>query len=249
MIAEFALDHPTEMALGTVAEVAQRAKRAAVGHRPLRARAGLRRVHRDAAGVPLAPRGQRGAELQGAHRRAEARGQSIRGRKSAAVLGRFVAEGMVFAGDPAGRRPTRELDARHRDAGRAEPSMCWGWAARFPWPRISTYVLRKLGRRVVLLDGLGGALGEQAAPPRPQDALIAISFRTYNPDTARLFPELVARKVPAVSITDSLLSPIVAGRHGGVRDPRHARGGAADTWWRRCAWRRAWPWVSTLAHD
>ena len=32
-----------------------------------------------------------------------------------------------------------------------------------------------------------------------------------NPDTARLFPELVARNVPAISITDSLLSPIVEG--------------------------------------
>ena len=45
----------------------------------------------------------------------------------------------------------------------------------------------------------------------PQDALIAISFKTYNPDTVRLFPELVARGVPAVVITDSLLSPIVEG--------------------------------------
>ena len=74
-----------------------------------------------------------------------------------------------------------------------------------------TYVLRKLGRRVVLLDGLGSALGEQAVAATPQDALIAISFKTYNPDTVRLFPELVARGVPAVSITDSLLSPIVEG--------------------------------------
>ena len=74
-----------------------------------------------------------------------------------------------------------------------------------------TYVLRKLGRRVMLLDGLGSALGEQAAAATPQDALIAISFKTYNPDTVRLFPELVARGVPAVSITDSLLSPIVEG--------------------------------------
>ena len=45
----------------------------------------------------------------------------------------------------------------------------------------------------------------------PEDALVAISFRNYYPDTARLFPELVARGVPAISITDSLLSPIVEG--------------------------------------
>ena len=102
-----------------------------------------------------------------------------------------------------------------------------GLGGSFPVAAHLTYVLRKLGRRVVLLDGLGSALGEQAAAATPQDALIAISFKTYNPDTARLFPELVARGVPAVSITDSLLSPIVEGADGGVRDPRHAGGRAA----------------------
>ena len=97
-----------------------------------------------------------------------------------------------------------------------------GLGGSFPVAAHLTYVLRKLGRRVVLLDGLGSALGDQADSATPQDALIAISFKTYNPDTRRLFPELVARKVPAVAITDSLLSPIVEGREGRVRDPRHA---------------------------
>jgi len=52
---------------------------------------------------------------------------------------------------------------------------------------------------------------EQSHPATSEDALVAISFRNYYPDTARLFPELVARRVPAISITDSLLSPIVEG--------------------------------------
>jgi len=51
----------------------------------------------------------------------------------------------------------------------------------------------------------------QSHPATSEDALVAISFRNYYPDTARLFPELVARRVPAISITDSLLSPIVEG--------------------------------------
>ena len=52
---------------------------------------------------------------------------------------------------------------------------------------------------------------EYRTPAPPKNALVAISFRNYYPDTARLFPELVARRVPAISITDSLLSPIVEG--------------------------------------
>ncbi len=87
-----------------------------------------------------------------------------------------------------------------------------GLGGSFPVAAHLTYVLRKLGRRVVLLDGLGSALGEQAVAATPQDALIAISFKSLQSATpSRLFPELVARGVPAVSITDSLLSPIVEG--------------------------------------
>jgi DNA-binding MurR/RpiR family transcriptional regulator len=63
----------------------------------------------------------------------------------------------------------------------------------------------------VLLDGTGGSIQEQSHPASAEDALIAISFRNYYPDTARVFPELVARRVPAISITDSVLSPIVEG--------------------------------------
>ena len=72
-------------------------------------------------------------------------------------------------------------------------------------------MLRKLGRRVVLLDGTGGSIHEQSHAATMEDALVAISFRNYYPDTARLFPELVARGVPTISITDSLLSPIAEG--------------------------------------
>ena len=55
------------------------------------------------------------------------------------------------------------------------------------------------------------ALARIAVAATRSDVLVAISFRTYNPDTARIFPELAARGVPAISITDSLLSPIVEG--------------------------------------
>jgi DNA-binding MurR/RpiR family transcriptional regulator len=84
-----------------------------------------------------------------------------------------------------------------------------GLGGSFPVAAHLTYVLRKIGRRVVILDGLGSALSDQAASATPDDALVAISFKTYNPETARLFPELTIRGVPGISITDSLLSPIV----------------------------------------
>ena len=116
-----------------------------------------------------------------------------------AVLARFASEGMVSLESLQDRRANKDLARAIDLLGAAHTIYVLGLGGSFPVAAHLTYVLRKLGRRVVLLDGLGSALGEQAAAATPHDALIAISFKTYNPDTARLFPELVARKVPAVS--------------------------------------------------
>ena len=114
------------------------------------------------------------------------------------MLARFASEGMVSLESL--QDSVREKDLARAIAllGAAHTIYVLGLGGSFPVAAHLTYVLRKLGRRVVLLDGLGSALGDQAAAATPQDALIAISFKTYNPDTVRLFPELVARGVPAV---------------------------------------------------
>ena len=109
--------------------------------------------------------------------------------------------------------PTRHVSLARAISliGAAETIFVLGLGGSFPVAAHLTYVLRRLGRRVTHLDGLGSALADQAAAATPQDALIAISFKTYNPDTVRLFPVLAARGLATVSITDSLLSPIVEG--------------------------------------
>lgn len=210
-IAEFALDHPTEMALGTVAAVAERA-----GVQPSAivrfARAlgfggftEMQQVFRSRLVASIAPSYK--DRIAGLRRD----GRFRNAKNPRAVLSRFASEGMVSLESL--QDGVREKDLTHAIAllGAAHTIYVLGLGGSFPVAAHLTYVLRKLGRRVTILDGLGSALGEQAAAASPQDALIAISFKGYNPDTARLFPELVARKVPAVVITDSLLSPIVQG--------------------------------------
>jgi DNA-binding MurR/RpiR family transcriptional regulator len=210
-IAEFALDHPTEMALGTVAAVAERA-----GVQPSAivrfARAlgfggftEMQQVFRSRLVASIAPSYK--DRIAGLRRD----GRFRNAKNPRAVLSRFASEGMVSLESL--QDGVREKDLTHAIAllGAAHTIYVLGLGGSFPVAAHLTYVLRKLGRRVTILDGLGSALGEQAAAATPQDALIAISFKGYNPDTARLFPELVARKVPAVVITDSLLSPIVQG--------------------------------------
>jgi len=210
-IAEFVLDHPTDVALGTVAEVAER-----TGVQPSAivrfARAlgfngftEMQQVFRSRLVAGVAP------SYKARLARMKKEEHSILGRKPAAVLGRFVTEAHSALDTLSQSVGERDLDAAIAILAKARDIYLLGLGGSFPVAAHLAYVLRKLGRRVVMLDGIGGSIGEQSHAATADDALVAISFRNYYPDTARLFPELVARGMPAIAITDSLLSPIVAG--------------------------------------
>jgi DNA-binding MurR/RpiR family transcriptional regulator len=210
-IAEFALEHPTDMALGTVAEVARRAgvqPSAIVRFARALGFAGftdLQQVFRSRLVDSVAPSYK--DRIAGLRRN----GRFRDGNDPRTILTRFISEGLVALESLRDAVTDRDLSRAITVLGAAHTIYVLGLGGSFPVAAHLSYVLRKMGRRVALLDGLGSALGEQAVAATPQDALVAISFRTYNPDTARVFPELVARGIPAVSITDSLLSPIVEG--------------------------------------
>jgi DNA-binding MurR/RpiR family transcriptional regulator len=210
-IAEFVLDHPTDVALGTVAEVAERSGvppsaivrfAHAIGFGGFTE---MQQVFRSRLVAGVAP------SYKARLARMKSEEKSVLGRKPAAVLSRFVSEAQSALVALSQSAHARELDAATAILAKARDIYLLGLGGSFPVATHLAYVLRKLGRRVVLLDGIGGSIHEQSHPAGTDDALVAISFRNYYPDTARLFPELVARGVPAISITDSLLSPIVEG--------------------------------------
>lgn len=210
-IAEFVLEHPTDVALGTVAEVAQRSgvpPSAIVRFAHALGFGGfteMQQVFRNRLVAGVAP------SYKARLARMKNEEKSVLGRKPAAVLSRFVSEAQSALVTLSQSVHARELDAATAILTKARDIYLLGLGGSFPVATHLAYVLRKLGRRVVLLDGIGGSIHEQAHAATSDDALVAISFRNYYPDTARLFPELVARRVPAISITDSLLSPIVEG--------------------------------------
>lgn len=210
-IAEFALDHPTDMALGTVAEVAERARvqpSAIVRFAHAMGYGGfteMQQVFRSRLVASVAPSYKE--RISGLRRDGRFRDS----KNPRALLARFAAEGKVALESLQDSVREKDLVRAIALLGGAQTIYVLGLGGSFPVAAHLTYVLRKLGRRVVILDGLGSALGDQAAAATPKDVLIAISFRTYNADTVRLFPAILARGLPAVSITDSLLSPIVEG--------------------------------------
>jgi DNA-binding MurR/RpiR family transcriptional regulator len=210
-IAEFVLDHPTDVALGTVAEIAQRAgvpPSAIVRFANALGFGGfteMQQIFRSRLVAGVAP------SYKARLARMKDDEKSTLGRKPAAVLERFVGEARASLTTLSQSVGTRDLEKATAILRKARDIYLLGLGGSFPVATHLAYVLRKLGRRVVLLDGLGGSIHEQSHPASSEDALVAISFRNYYPDTARVFPELVARRVPAISITDSLLSPIAEG--------------------------------------
>ena len=210
-IAEFVLDHPTDVALGTVAEVAERSgvpPSAIVRFAHALGFGGfteMQQVFRSRLVAGVAP------SYKARLARMKSEEKSVLGRKPAAVLSRFVSEAQSALVTLSQSVHARELDAATTILSKARDIYLLGLGGSFPVATHLAYVLRKLGRRVVLLDGTGGSIHEQSHAATSEDALVAISFRNYYPDTARLFPELVGQGVPAISITDSLLSPIVEG--------------------------------------
>jgi len=90
--------------------------------------------------------------------------KSILGRKPAAVLGRFVAEAQSALLALSQSAHARELEAATGILAKARDIYLLGLGGSFPVATHLAYVLRKLGRRVVLLDGIGGSIHEQSHP-------------------------------------------------------------------------------------
>lgn len=78
----------------------------------------------------------------------------------------------------------------------------------YPVATYAAYALAKLGVRVQLVESPAGMTGEMLAFASPQDAALAISFSPYTPSTVEEARLLHERGVPVVSLTDSAFSPL-----------------------------------------
>jgi DNA-binding MurR/RpiR family transcriptional regulator len=78
----------------------------------------------------------------------------------------------------------------------------------FPIVTYMAYGLSHLGRRMQLLDGLGGMLAQQARSITARDALVAVSFRPYAEETLTVARQAQRAGAHVVAITDAPLSPL-----------------------------------------
>lgn len=85
-----------------------------------------------------------------------------------------------------------------------------GYRRSFPVVVYLAYALGRIDCDAHLLDGIGGMLNQQAARMNPEDALLAVSFHPYAPETAEIVGLAADAGCPTVVITDSPLSPVAA---------------------------------------
>ena len=85
-----------------------------------------------------------------------------------------------------------------------------GQRRSFPVATYLTYAFQKLEHQVVLLDNTGGTIMEQAAFISPEDALLAISFTPYSQVTIDIANRVQQMGVPIVAISDSAFSPLAS---------------------------------------
>jgi DNA-binding MurR/RpiR family transcriptional regulator len=203
-IAEFALQHPNDMALDTVSTLAGRAEvqpSAIVRFAQALGFAGFSDLQRVFRGRLTADRLSYRERLGRSHGPAYASDAGV-------AVHEFVA-----ASVHALEHLDRDLDraAMGRAVALLENARTIHLVAQrrsFPVAAYLAYAVNRLDRGAVLLDGLGGMLQEQARAISAGDLLLAVSFKPYAPETLAVTSVARERGVPVVAITDRPLSPL-----------------------------------------
>jgi DNA-binding MurR/RpiR family transcriptional regulator len=207
-LAGFALQHPEDMAFGTVAQIADHAGvqpstlvrfAQTLGYDGF---SHLQRVFRARLRERFPDYGERLRVLRAA-------GET--GSRAAAHLAGFVDAAAVSLERMHDSLSPAELDRAAEILGRAETIYLLGARRVFPVSAYLAYAFGKLGIRAILIDHVAQLGPEQLSTATARDAVLAISFTPYAPSTAELAGSALRRRIPVVAITDSAFSPLAAG--------------------------------------
>lgn len=208
-IARYVLDEPNDMALETLAVLAERS-----GVQP----SAIVRFAKSF-GYPGASQMQRlfrdgllsGQSALGYGERVRRFAQEVEGRESGAgarLLGEFV-EGNTLAlqnlGQTIGEKEMAQAVGLIRDA---DIVYVTGFRRAFPVSSYLAYSLQQLGKRTMFIDGVAGLARQQVQSIGPADLLIAVSYHPYAEETVSAVETAVGRGAKVLSISDSLVSPV-----------------------------------------
>ena len=203
-IAEYALEHPNDMALETVAVIAERAD----VHPSSLIRFGnafgydgfsdMQRVFRSRLVDRLPSYSERIKTLRSAAAEDGAGN----------ALDHFAEAGIRALEHLRDETRPESLEAAIDILAAAEIVHVAAQRRAFPVAAYLAYALSHLDRRAHLLDSIGGMLAEQVHTMAPGDALIAVSYKPYAPETLKVAQAARDAGIPIVAITDNPLSPL-----------------------------------------
>jgi DNA-binding MurR/RpiR family transcriptional regulator len=208
-VAAYALEHPNDIGLETLAVIAKRCKvqpstivrfAKTFGYDGA---SDMQKLFRDEL-LSLAPSPSYAERIRQFNERA-----GDGGAHSASELMHEFVHGNIAALQHLGET-TRQADLE-RGIGMisaAESVYLVGLRRSFPVAAYLAYALRHTEKRSYLVDGLAGMIVEQSSMVGPHDLLIATSFRPYAQQTADIVNEAAERKAKVIAISDSRLSPI-----------------------------------------
>ncbi|MFC0410878.1 MurR/RpiR family transcriptional regulator [Roseomonas elaeocarpi] len=205
-VARYVLDHPDEVALGTVAEVARGAEvqpSALVRFAQAMGYAGFSELQ----GVFRTRLRDRWPDYD--ERLKNLRDSAMAEGGATTLLNGFVEASVTSLSRLQDTVTAEDLERAADLLAEARTLYLLGQRRAFPVASYLAYALGKLGMRAALLDNTGGMLTQQAELVQPEDALLVISFTPYTPSTVEVAATIERRGVPVVAITDSAFSPLV----------------------------------------
>ncbi|MGO4570486.1 MurR/RpiR family transcriptional regulator [Microvirga sp. 2TAF3] len=206
-LAAFALEHPEEMAFGTVAGIAEHAGvqpstlirfAKSLGYDGF---SHLQQIFRDRLRERFPDYRER---LRGLR---EAEGHHF---QAASLLDGFTEAAAISLDRMRSSVSPEELSRAIETLAKADTIYLLGARRVFPVSAYCAYAFGKLGVRAILIDHIAQLGPEQLATATERDAVLAISFTPYAPVTADLAATAARRNIPVVAITDSAFSPLVS---------------------------------------
>ena len=202
-IAQFVLEHPDQLALGTVATVAE-----AVSAQP----SALIRFANALGYGGFTEMQQvfrsRLLDRAGSYReRIDAMRRSSR-EAGAHVLHQFVSEGVAELNQLEHNVRVDDVAAAAALIARAGRVHVLAQRRAFPVAAYLSYALAQLDVKAQLLDGVGGMLPDVLRQIGGDELLLVTSFKNYSPEVVEAAAGAHARGVPVVAITDFALSPL-----------------------------------------
>jgi len=206
-IAEFALKHPNEIAIESIAVIAAHA-----GVQPSAlirfAKAfgfdgfsDLQRIFQQRLRESRPSYTERISAM-----REEMTGRSDQGPQ--AILTRFAEANVAALQHLCEETKAADLERAVQILRKAETIHLVAQRRAFPLAAYLYYAVSKIGRRAHLIDAIGGMDTEQRQLMSPRDALVAITYADYTPRVVETVTFAAQRKVPVIGITDQPLSPL-----------------------------------------